>query len=294
MSITDKIRALKSPFTTKEAENNIANEQINRESVRARIYEAVDKGILKKIARGLYSNNDCLLIEGDGKDLSFLKDGSIDSIITDHPYDIKGSNNGGNRHFAEYGCFRYSQHDFDEKARVLKEGSFLVEFLPEESAENYEYLHDIKIMAKKAGLEYYAKVSWQKGDFVANCGRKSKNTEDVMFFTKGKARNLRHDKKKELKTNRPAFMSGASAMLPTAFNFPKPKKMIHQAEKPVELLSAIIEYVTKPQETILDQFAGSGSLGEAAEKSGRNSILVELDDKYVKAIAARLNLIPAY
>lgn len=293
MSITEKIKTLKSPFTTKDAEDSISGGKTTRESVRARIYEAVDKGILKKISRGVYSNNDCLLVQGDGKDLSFLKDGSIDAIITDHPYDVKGSNNGGNRHFAEYGCFRYTQRDFDEKARVLKEGSFLVEFLPEESAENYEYLHDIKVMAKKAGLEYYSKVSWQKGDFVSNCGRKSKNAEDVMFFTKGKARNLRHDKKKEYQTGKDCFMSGTSAMLPTAFDYPKPKKMIHQAEKPIELLSAIVEFVTKPTETILDQFAGSGSLGEAAEKTGRLSILIELDEKYAKAISARLNLAPA-
>ena len=64
--------------------------------------------------------------------------------------------------------------------------------MPEENGENYEYLYQMKKMAKEAGLEYYAKVAWKKGDFVANTGRKSKNTEEIAFFTKGKARNLRH------------------------------------------------------------------------------------------------------
>lgn len=78
----------------------------------------------------------------------------------------------------------YTEKDFFEKQRVLKPGCFLVEFLPEENGENYQYLYQVKEYARKAGLDYYAKVAWKKGDFVANTGRKSKNTEDVCFFTK--------------------------------------------------------------------------------------------------------------
>ena len=40
-------------------------------------------------------------------------------------------------------------------------------------------------MAKKSGLKYFAKVPWIKGNSVANTGRKSKNTEDVMIFQRG-------------------------------------------------------------------------------------------------------------
>lgn len=72
-----------------------------------------------------------------------------------------------------------------------------MEFLPEENGDNYEYLYRVKQLAKEAGLEYYAKVVWKKGNFVANTGRKSKNTEEIAFFTKGKARNLRPDAKKD-------------------------------------------------------------------------------------------------
>ena len=52
--------------------------------------------------------------------------------------------------------------------------------------------------------------------------------------------------------------------------------MIHQAEKPVELLESILDYVTLPNEIVIDQFAGSGVLGEAALKKGRKSILIEI------------------
>jgi len=270
--------------------------EAKKPSIRARVYEAVDKGILKKIAKGIYQNNNCLLIQGDGKDLSFLGDGSIDAIITDHPYDIKAANNGGDRHFATYNCFQYTQEDFNEKARVLKDGCFLVEFLPEESALNFEYLYKIKKMAEAAGFKYYAKVPWKKGDFISNCGRKSKNTEDVMIFSKGEPRSLRVDAKKDkADPSVKHFMKGCNGMLPTAFDYAKPAKkdMLHQAEKPVELLEAILDYVTKEDEVVLDQFAGSGVLGEACIKKNRRAILIELADEFVEKIVNRLKLAKA-
>ena len=294
-TITNVIKTLKD-FTMPEAYKAVesAGIEAKKPSIRARVYEAVDKGILKKIAKGVYSNNkDCLLIQGDGRDLSFIPDGSIDAIITDHPYDIKAANNGGDRHFATYDCFKYTQKDFDEKARVLKDGSFLVEFLPEESALNYEYLYEIKKMAEAAGFKYYAKVAWKKGDFVSNCGRKSKNTEDVMIFSKGEPRALRVDAKKDkAEPGIKHFMKGCNGMLPTTFDYAKPAKkdMLHQAEKPVELLEAIINYVTQEDEVILDQFAGSGVLGAAAMATGRRSILIELASEFVEKIKNRLGL----
>jgi len=270
--------------------------EAKKPSIRARVYEAVDKGILKKIAKGVYQNNNCSLIQGDGRDLSFLGDGSIDAIVTDHPYDIKVANNGGDRHFATYDCFQYTQEDFNEKARVLKDGCFLVEFLPEESALNYEYIYKIKKMAEAAGFKYYAKVPWKKGDFISNCGRKSKNTEDVMIFSKGEPRALRVDAKKDkADPSVKHFMKGCNGMLPTAFDFAKPakKEMLHQAEKPVELLEAILDYVTKEDEIVLDQFAGSGVLGEACIKKNRRAILIELADEFVEKIVNRLKLVKA-
>ena len=100
-------------FTVKEATeviNNVKNMQVNNESVRARIYEGVERGIFTKISRGVYQvtsqiqgkETKCLLINGDGRDLSAIPDKSIDGIVTDHPYLLTKSLKGGNRNFAEY------------------------------------------------------------------------------------------------------------------------------------------------------------------------------------------------
>lgn len=312
-------------FTTQDAYKAIeeAKLNVNKESIRARIYEGIEKGLFEKIGKGVYrivkKQNEketvCLLINGDGRDLSMIPDEKVDGIITDHPYLLKTSLKGGNRDFATYDLFRYEQKDFDEKMRVLKKGSFLVEFLPQETEENFEYLYNIKQMAIKAGFKYYAKVPWKKGTFVSNTGRCSKNSEDILFLTKGEPRALKLDAKKniaEAKSNgfdvkgmssydvkdllvnnglEIHYMKGANGMLPTDFNYqPKnSKEKVMEAEKPVELIEAIINYISLPNELILDQFAGSHNVVLAALNSERKVITIEKDENIFKKGLENIN-----
>lgn len=285
-------------FSLKDAEDavlNVFEKNVKIPSIRARIYEGIDKGLFTRLAKGVYtvSKNDCtcLLINGDGRDLSFIKDDSIDFIITDHPYDLK-SNKGGNRNFADYSCFQYTVEDFKEKNRVLKPGCYLVEFLPDKNEENRAYLNQIEEMAISSGFRFYAQVPWVKGSFIANTGRKVKNREIVVFFSKGKARSLRRDKKKDLQdTENEHYMSGTSKMLPAQFVFQPPSKQerIHQAEKPVELLEEIIELVSVDEDVGLDQFAGSAASGVAAYNKKRNMILIESDKETYEKGKERLS-----
>lgn len=317
-------------FTLKEATRLVKEQRkmnVNDESIRARIYEGIDRGIFKRVARGVYKVEKqidektvtCLLINGDGRDLSYIKDNSIDGIVTDHPYDLTKSLKGGNRKFAKYELFRYKSRDFKEKNRVLKDGAFCVEFLPEENESNYQYLYEVKQMALENGFKYFAKVPWEKGSFVSNTGRKSHNIEDVMIFSKGEPRCLKPDAKKNKKLAQKNdidaeglnsqqlkdvlkqhgldvfYMKGTTGMLPTAFNF-QPKRSsekIMEAEKPVGLLESIIEYISLPDELLLDQFGGSGNFAIACSKLGRNSIVIEKDingfSKMKKNIVDNLN-----
>ena len=266
-----------------------------QETIRARIYEKI--GVkFERVAKGVYRtidnrNEQCVLIEGDGRDLSMLKDNIIDCIMTDHPWlDLK-SNKGGTRDFAVYDCFKYTLDDFKEKARVLKDGCFLVEVLPAENENNYEYLYQIKKYAKEAGFIYYSKVPWKKGTFVSNTGRKAKNTQDIMIFSKGKARNMRFDKKKSDMTGETHYMSGCNGMLPTMFDVQPVarRNKIHQSELPVELCEKILEYVTYEGEIVLDSFAGSGSVGVAALNKRRSCILIEILKENIEKIRTRFN-----
>ena len=294
MSLADKIYSCfisKGTFTLQDAYED--NSDKPKETVRARIYDNLGvkfERVTKGIYRTIGGNETCIVMEGDGRDLSMIEDNSIDCILTDHPWlDLK-SNKGGSRKFAMYDCFKYSLEDFKEKARVLKDGCFLVEILPAENENNYEYLYQIKQYAKQAGFLYYSKVPWKKGSFVSNTGRKAKNTQDVMIFSKGKARNMRLDKKKTDNTGQLSYMSGCNGMLPTMFDVqPVPKgKRIHQSELPLSLCEEILRFVTYEGEVVLDSFAGSGVVGEAALNLNRNCILIELLKENVEKIKERL------
>lgn len=305
-------------FTLKDAYQTVSSTD-KQHSIRARIYEGIDKGLFKKVSRGVFkmvdkNNNSVLLVNGGGRDLSMIKDGTIDCLITDHPYFDAKSNKGGNRNFAEYESFLYTDDDFKEKFRVLKDGAFMVEFFAEENENNFDYIYKCKKMAQAAGFEYYATVDWQKGSFVSNTGRKAKNTEQMVFFTKGKSRSLKLDAKKNLAKAKELgievkgldsygvaealstagvpiqYMKGAAKMLPTVFNVDKTGKseQIHQAEKPIALFEELLEYITLPNELVLDQFAGSCNIGKACLNKGRNALLLEKGEKEYQIAAKAL------
>ena len=81
-------------FDLQEANELLLEHQqrdINAESIRARIYEGIDKGLFERVVKGLYTvtrkdeqgrENTCLLINGDGQDLSMFPDNSVDALIT--------------------------------------------------------------------------------------------------------------------------------------------------------------------------------------------------------------------
>ncbi len=62
----------------------------------------------------------------------------------------------------------------------------------------------------------------------------------------------------------------------------------HPTSKPVPLLEYLVRTYTNEGETILDPFAGSGTAGVAAMRTGRRAVLIELEEKYCELAAKRL------
>ena len=67
----------------------------------------------------------------------------------------------------------------------------------------------------------------------------------------------------------------------------KDTKRVHPTEKPVEVLSNVLENYSKTNWTITDLFGGSGSTLIACEKTGRHARLMELDPRYCDVIIKR-------
>jgi site-specific DNA-methyltransferase (adenine-specific) len=66
-------------------------------------------------------------------------------------------------------------------------------------------------------------------------------------------------------------------------------KRLHTNQKPVDIMRWIIEKYTKPGETILDPFMGSGTTIVAAIQTGRNAIGIENDAKYFAIAEKRIH-----
>lgn len=274
-------------FTLKQAYE--ANPGVNKESVRARIYENL--GIrFERVGRGIYSTIDksCLLIEGNGRNLSGLEDESLDSIITDHPWEDKKAHRSGNqKSFADYNTFKYKLEDFKQKARVLKDGAYLCEFLPIESATNWKYLEEIKHMAEDCGLQYYTQCIWRNApEGTINTGKTTKGVQQLLIFTKGKPRKLSRKGVNAYQTKE-ILKYEIEVLL-------KNKDKVHQAEKPVELYEYLISQFTEENDVCLDQFAGSCNMLKAATNLNRFSICYELCHDFVVKAKERLNAIPLY
>lgn len=61
----------------------------------------------------------------------------------------------------------------------------------------------------------------------------------------------------------------------------------HPAIFPLELAEKVIQYYSFKADVVLDPFAGTGTVGEAAIKLGRRFALLEQEPKYVEIIRAR-------
>ena len=61
----------------------------------------------------------------------------------------------------------------------------------------------------------------------------------------------------------------------------------HFATFPPELIKPMVLAGCPEGGTVLDPFAGSGTTGMVAENLGRNSILIELNPKYIELIRKR-------
>ena len=238
----------------------------------------------KRVCRGVY-----MLIGEKSTSLNEIEDGSIDCIITDHPWDDSKFFNrpGNNKPFADYSTFLYQQSDFDAKARVLKDGAYLVEFLPVENAKNYEYLYKIKQMAKKAGLDYYTSCIWRNApEGSINTGKTTKGVQQLIIFSKGKPRKLSRPGVNAYQTRE--ILNYEITM------FLKSKDKHHQAEKPIELYEYLIRNLTKEKDIFLDQFGGSCNMLRAALNLNRFAIVYELAKEYVDKAVNRFGLTSLY
>ena len=67
------------------------------------------------------------------------------------------------------------------------------------------------------------------------------------------------------------------------------ERTIHPTQKPVALISTLVQWISNPGDLILDPFAGSGTTALACKELNRNYICIEREREYIDIIHQRLN-----
>jgi site-specific DNA-methyltransferase (adenine-specific) len=63
---------------------------------------------------------------------------------------------------------------------------------------------------------------------------------------------------------------------------------VHPTQKPVEILTPLIQYSCPPDGIVLDPFAGAGSTLVAAKQIGRKAVGIEIEERWCEETAKRL------
>jgi DNA modification methylase len=201
-----------------------------------------------------------------------------DLVCSDPPYLV--SKGGFSANLQLEGGFGGWMKDYGNQGDIVQCDIKFSEWLPlvfdalPERAQAYfmsngRNLKDMQIAAEAAGFRLHTILVWDKRTALPNKYYQNV-TEFALFMFKGNARTINDPSSKNLVS---IFQRDESA---------------HPTEKPVELMSYWIGNSSKPGDTILDPFMGSGTTGVAALQQGRAFIGVEQDQKWFETACKRI------
>lgn len=275
------------------------------ETVRARVYEAMEEGSIRRLAPGVYFARSgpatLVLVEGDAKEaLARLDDESIDAIITDPPYDLgtaKHARTGTTRPHKGQGR-TYKQWDLDadtlsQMFRVLRKdktwntinprrrksgdfprgGGAMLLFAPPISRSTWPHIRNLIDLAEELGFVFYGSLTWdqvRKG-MGYDCGRNQRN--ELLFFTAGPRNGLLWD-----------------LALPNVIRERRLERRRdeHEAEKPVQLFVRLVRALTRQGDVVADPFVGRGRWIRPVLAEGRHVVAIDRDPKWVERISGEI------
>ncbi len=245
---------------------------------------------------------------GDARDLSWIKDHSVDLVVTSPPYwTLKKYEDHDEQlgHVAEYEAFldeldkvwRHSERVLVEGGRICCVVGDVCIPRKRDGRHRVMPLHaDIQSRARSLGLDCLTPILWHK---VANGATEAEGNgagfygkpyqpgavikndiEYILFLRKpGSYRSVSPLKKalsmhtrEEMRQWYKSFWTdirGAST------------RTGHPAPYPISLAERLIRMFSFAGDTVLDPFAGTGTTGLAAMAAGRNSICNEIEPKYL-------------
>lgn len=234
---------------------------------------------------------DCLEVMQD------WPDESIDHCIIDPPYNISRKNGLGwafSTHvtmnedwdvFTRKEFFQFNKEWLNLVHRVVKRNGNIFVF------GSFHNIYDLGFLLNEMDLRIINSIVWFKPNAQPNItGRTlTESTEYIIWAcneTKAKASNWQFDYQMAKKLNHGKQMRNLWQIPYPSITERKYGK--HPSQKPLELISRIMLIATKPDDLVLDCFAGSGTTGVVAKSFSRKWIMIEKNPEYFEIAQKRL------
>jgi DNA modification methylase len=253
------------------------------------------------------------LVQGDGRDLTFISDNSIHLVVTSPPYwTLKRYNDtkGQMGHIQEYEAFLTELNRvWCEAFRVLVPGGRLVCVVGDVCLSRRENngrhtvvpLHaDICVQCRKLGFDNLNPIIWHK---ISNASYEVSNGSKFLGKPYEPNAIIKNDIEFILMQRKPGGYRKPTEEQRRTSMIPKEKFNIwfqqfwtitgastkdHPAPYPFELASRLVQMFSFTGDTVLDPFCGTGTTLMAALKNNRNSIGIEIDTEYCRMASSRL------
>jgi DNA modification methylase len=234
---------------------------------------------------------------------------SVDAVVTSPPYDNLRSYGGHRWDFAETAF---------QLARIVKPGGVVVWIIADETIDGSETgtsLRQALYFKDKCGFNLHDTMIWNKGSFTGVGSvqvRYGPSTEFMFVLSKGKPATFNPIKDRRNIQARP-MVKARKVRLPDGSILQKTHQTkeigaygirfncwdiapeqsnterVHPAQFPVKLAADHVASWTKPGDTVLDCFAGSGSTGVASVQLGRKFIGIEIHEPYFNGACERID-----
>jgi site-specific DNA-methyltransferase (adenine-specific) len=233
------------------------------------------------------------IIYGDCiEELGNIDTNSIDHIISDWPFYKVVKEDWDNQWSTEVEYLDWCRRIIVEYKRIIKDGGNIIIFTGRQYNRKISTILD-EFFNEKRIIIWARKRAFNntRGTALAS------GYEPICYYTNGSGGTFNNIKIKP-KTDRKEYYTGilkdGITMSDVWSDIPalphnSREKLKHPTQKPYQLIERLVKLFTNEGDIILDNFAGSGTLGDVCINNNRNCILIENNIEYIEIINKRLN-----
>lgn len=250
-----------------------------------------------------------IIIQGDTiEEMKKLPAESIDFCFADPPYfmqieenkklyrvegsEFQGCNDSWDKFESMEKYKEFTKQWLSEVKRLLKpDGSICV-------ISGMQSIYEIGAIMRELGFWVINDIIWEKSNPTPNfSGNRLNNSHETLIWaTKSKKAKFHFNYKTGKHLNNDKQM-GSIWRFPVCSGNERLKneknEKVHNTQKPEALLYRIITLFTYPNDLVLDPFGGTMTTAAVAKKTGRNYIMIEKEEKYIKYGQQRIdNIVP--